>query len=353
VAAPLVPFVRASYEHAEPANIDESRQISASSQLIGPVDVPAYGYLRSLLILVTATGGVGAGVVAHADAPYSAIDEVALHDVNGAPIVGPFSGWDLYQAHKWGGYAAFDDPALSPSFSAVGASGGNFSFLLRVPVEIGNRDALGALPNMNASSTYKLRLALAPSNRIYTTPPGTTLPTVRFRVWAECWAPPSAMNDLGAQQAVQPPALGTTQLWSKNIPPVTLGANTVQFKRVGNLIRTLVLVHRDGSGVRSDANLPDPLQLFMDGRLIFNEGLAIRRNYMRERYGVPAASIDAGVVVIDFAHDIDGRMGGELRDNWLQTAQSTRLELQGSFAAAGALTILTNDVAPVGNVYLD
>jgi hypothetical protein len=117
---------------------------------------------------------------------------VALHDVNGAPIVGPFSGWDLYQAHKWGGYAAFDDPALSPSFSAVGASGGNFSFLLRVPVEIGNRDALGALPNMNASSTYKLRLALAPSNRIYTTPPGTTLPTVRFRVWAECWAPPSS-----------------------------------------------------------------------------------------------------------------------------------------------------------------
>jgi hypothetical protein len=160
---------------------------------------------------------------------------------------------------------------------------------------------------------------------------------------------------LGAalEQAVQPPALGTTQLWSKNIPPVTLGANTVQFKRVGNLIRTLVLVHRDGSGVRSDANLPDPLQLFMDGRLIFNEGLAIRRNYMRERYGVPAASIDAGVVVIDFAHDFDGRMGGELRDNWLQTAQSTRLELQGSFAAAGALTILTNDVAPVGNVYLD
>jgi hypothetical protein len=353
VAAPVVPFVRASYEHTEPANIDESRQLTTSSQLIGPVDVPSYGYLRSLLILVTTSGGSGGSAVGDPDAPYNALAEVALHDVNGAPIVGPFNGYDLFLANKWGGYAAFDDPALHPSFQSVQAASGQFGFMLRVPVEVNNRDALGALPNMNASSTYKLRLTLAPSTDIYDTPPATTLPTVRVRVWAECWAPPSASNDLGQPQAIQPPALGTTQMWSRNISSITAGANTVPFKRVGNLIRALILVHRNASGLRLDANLPDPVQLYIDGRLLTNEGLAVRRGYMRERYGVPTASIDTGVLVFDFAHDFDGRMGGELRDGWLQTATSTRLEVVGSFANAGALTILTNDVAPVGNVYLD
>jgi hypothetical protein len=349
----VVPFVRASYEHTEPANIDESRLITAASQLIGPVDVPSYGYLRSLLILVTTTGGSGGGAVGDPDAPYNALQEVALHDVNGAPIVGPFNGYDLFLANKWGGYAAFDDPALHPAFVPVNATTGQFGFLLRVPVEVNNRDALGALPNMNASSTYKLRLTLAPSTEIYDTPPATTLPTVRVRVWAECWAPPSASNDLGQPQAIQPPALGTTQMWSRNITNITAGANTVQFKRVGNMIRTLVLVHRTAAGLRLDANLPDPVQFFIDGRLLTNEGFFVRRGYMRERYGVPTAGIDTGVYVFDFMHDFDGRAGGELRDGWLQTATSTRLEIVGSFLAGGRLDVLTNDVAPVGNVYLD
>lgn len=348
---PLIPFVRASFEHTEPANIDETRTPGATSQLIGPVDVPSYGYLRSLLILVEATGGAGAAAVAQADAPFSALAEVALHDVGGAPIFGPYSGWQTYLTNKWGGYAAFDNPSLHPSFSAVAATG-NFSFMVRVPVEIGNRDALGALPNMNASSTYKLRLSLANLSAIYSTNP-TTIPSVRIRVWAECWAPPSVSNDLGAPQAVQPPALGTTQLWSVTTPTVSAGQQQIRLPRVGNLIRNLVLVHRNASGVRLDANLPDPIQLYMDGRLITNEGRAVRRGYMWERYGVAAASIDAGVLVFDFTHDFDGRAGGELRDQWLQTATSTRLELHGSFAAAGTLEVLTNDVAPVGNVYLD
>jgi len=349
---PLIPFVRAAYEHTEPANLDDSRILNANTQLIGPVEIPAYGYLRSLLILVQATGGAGAGATGTADAPYNVLSEVALHDVNGAPIVGPVDGFDLYNINKLGGYAAFDDPALGPAFSAISGTGGNFSFLLRVPVEVNNRDALAALPNMNAGSTYKLRLSLAPSTVVFATPPATTLPTVRVRVWAECWSPPSASNDLGQMQAVQPPALGTTQMWSKYIAPVVVGANTIQLRRVGNLIRDLIFIHRNGSGVRADANLPDPFQLYMDGRLITNEGFLVRRTYMRERYGIPAASLDVGIFCLDFAHDFDGRMGGELRDGWLQTAQSTRLELQGSFAASGALTILTNDVAPVGNVYI-
>ena len=54
----------------------------------------------------------------------------------------------------------------------------------------------------------------------------------------------------------------------------------------------------------------------------------------------------------EFCHEFDGHVGNELRDGWLPTVQSTRLEIVGSFANAGALDIITNDVAPAGEVFV-
>ena len=48
----------------------------------------------------------------------------------------------------------------------------------------------------------------------------------------------------------------------------------------------------------------------------------------------------------------DGLLGRENRDLWLPTLGSTRLEIQGSFANAGNLTVYTNDVAIAGSVFL-
>ena len=60
-----------------------------------------------------------------------------------------------------------------------------------------------------------------------------------------------------------------------------------------------------------------------------------------------------GVWLEDFAHEFDGKIGNELRDGWLGTVQSTRLELSGTFGSAGTLTILTNDVAPAGPIFME
>jgi hypothetical protein len=65
-----------------------------------------------------------------------------------------------------------------------------------------------------------------------------------------------------------------------------------------------------------------------------------------------AQGLDNGVFVYDFMHEFDGMLGRENRDLWLPTLGSTRLELQGSFGAAGTLTVLTNDVAIAGNVFI-
>src|SRR3954466_1662050 len=84
--AAYVPFVRASAEHREPAGIDVSRQLTTSDQDLSVYDIPAYGYLRSLLILVQATGGAGTTVTGTEDAPFNVLKNIYLTEPNGAVI---------------------------------------------------------------------------------------------------------------------------------------------------------------------------------------------------------------------------------------------------------------------------
>lgn len=356
----LIPFTKASREHTEGAFVDNTvsaASFGAGPTQIGPFDIPAFGYARSILLLVQATGGAAGlnNAVSAADGPWSVIRSVVLKDVNGQPIIGPFTGYDLMLVNKWGGYSFDGDPTRHPSFSDV-ATTGNFTFRLRLPIEIVARNALGALANMNASSTYKLEITVADNADVYSTSPDT-LPAVRFRAYLEAWAPPSAQDARGNPQETEPRGLGTTQYWSKATYNTAVGANTIRLARVGNLIRTLIFVVRDENNAREGADAPDPLQLHLDGRIIHNEASLIRRDLMAERYGyaleaVTNADDDEGVFVYDFSHDFDGKPGGELGDLWLPSVQSTRFEFVGTISnAAGTLDVLTNDIAPVGALF--
>jgi hypothetical protein len=64
--------------------------------------------------------------------------------------------------------------------------------------------------------------------------------------------------------------------------------------------------------------------------------------------------LDTGVYVFDYAHDLDGKIGYEMRDGLLPTSRDTRLELRGSFVAATDLELLVNDIAvPAGQSVWD
>lgn len=341
----IVPFTQASLEHIEPASIDTTNTPTTNTLNLGPYPIPAYGFLRSLLILVEATAGTGTAAVYQADSPWTILQEIAFTDLNGSPIV-LVSGYELYLMNKWGGYAFNADPVVQPEY-VTPATNGNYSFMLRLPLEIGRRDGLGSLPNMNAAAQYQLRLTMGNLIAVYSTNP-TGIPTVRIRVWAEEWSPVPATSADGSPNAVQPPAIGTTSFWSRYFYPVNAGQNTVQIRRVGNLWRNLVVVARTAAGARSDSVWPDPIQIYWDGRLVFNSCLSVQRRLMRERYGVAP---DTGVLVYDLMHDFDGHPGGgELRDLYYATAQSSRIEIQGSFGLAGTVGVLVNDVAPAGRI---
>lgn len=359
----VVPFTRAAKKHIE-SFLDQSFQIGAAAIPVGPIDVPAYGFIRGIWIELTATGGVGgaANVAKKADAPYSVLDSLSLSDVNGSPLFGPVPGYEAYLIDKFGGYFPGNpDPKRHPDFSDVasgaGASG-NFTTLLYLPIEVGGRDGLGALANMNGASTYKLNFTVAASGQIYATAPATTLPTLRVRCWLDAWTQPTDTDLNGNPQAQTPPAHGTTSYWSRQVFQIAAAGQTpLRLSKVGNLIRNHFFIWRDATGARTNVNFPAPLNYSLDTRLLKSYQAIVWRGQMAQRFGFSGAdeaagALNAGVFVEDFTHDFDGRAGYELRDLWLQTAQNTRLDLDGNFGAAGTLTVVTNDVSAVGEVYV-
>lgn len=366
---PVVPFIRASGEHREPILDIQRALVATGSQSLGVFDVPAYGYMRSIVLVVTATGAT-VGTLTE-DGPFNVLQNIALTEPNGAVIAQFDSGFSLAMANKWGGYRhpVGNDPKSSPAFTQDAA--GNFTFLLRIPVEISAREGLGALPNQNSAANFKLRMDLATgaaaATNLYSAV--TLLPTVRVRAYLEAWDQPE-VSVAGQTNQVTPPALNTTQFWSAQTFAVAAGQQQVRLTRVGNYLRNLIFILRRGGTSRANGHvdMPDPTTLFLDTRPV---DVVERNNWLNQMYersgnggraagGALTANValdaagglDAGVFVYDFMHEFDAGLGRETRDLWLPTLGSSRLEVQGTFGNAGSLTVLTNDVAIAGSVFI-
>jgi hypothetical protein len=355
-AMPSVAFIRASNEHIEQV-ADVSLLMTTAVQTYPNLSIPAYGYLRNVVLHVIATGGVGAATYTE-DGPFNVLQNVVLQEPNGAIISQFNSGYDMFVANKYGGYKAFNDPKARANYAAS-LTNGNFEFMLRIPLEINERMALGALPNENSAAAFQVRVQLNSQAGVYASGP-TTPPTVRVRAWAEEWDQP-AQSTNGVPNEVVPPAMNTTQFWTPQVYPVVTGLNTIRLTRVGNYMRNMVFIYRAATRVLGETNWPDVITLFLDARPLAYLQKTIWRSYQYERGGYTytvGAAIDAvgtqdsGMFMYDFTHEFDGQYGHEQNDLWLPTLGSTRLEIQGNFGAAGTLTVLTNDIAVAGNVFV-
>lgn len=358
---PMVPFIRASDEHIQPGNVDSTATLTASQQQLGVFDLPAFGHIRHLYVLVEATGGAGGlatGDFAE-DGPWNVLQQVLLTEPNGALIDQFNSGYDMYLAHKYGGYlpAVAADPKLSPAYDVSSESDGNFSFLLRIPVELSGRDGIGALPNQDSAGQFKLHVSLAASSTLFDTEPDT-LPDVRVRTWLNAWEQPAPQVS-GMSNAVTPPASGTTSFWgSQSGIAVSSGENTIELKRKGNYLRQVIFVLRtSGSRATAEADWPNQTRFLRDAfpaRYLEEE---VWQHIMFERTGFSetietAGGLDNGVRFLDFMHEFDGELGRENRDLWQPTRGSTRLEIAGNFLDSSTLAILTNDVSIADDVFL-
>jgi len=367
-----VPFVRASVEHAEPIGYDVSTVQTASVQVLPDVVVPAYGFLRAITLVVTSTNGTGTAATATEDAPFNVLQNIILQEPNGAQICNFPSGYDAFCANKYGGYWFDNDIRTDAGYSVSLGSAPGVNFIIRIPVEVCLRDAVASLPNQNSGAQFRLKMNLNSTGGVF----GGTVsvgPTVRIRAFMEAWDQPEDNTDGQPNQTV-PPALNTTQYWTRQDFAVNAGQQNVRLTRVGNLIRNLLFVFRTAGGSRSgnDANFPDPMFLYYDTRPLDTVARLQYIQRQRDRYGIKAqlgniaagtgtplvvqvdggGGRDNGVWPYDFAHEFGGFVGRELRDLWLPTLSSTRLEVQGTFGAAGTLTVLTNDVTIADNVWV-
>lgn len=350
----MLPFNAAAREHTEVA-FDVSLTPGTTTQEVlqgANQSLPAEGFLRSVYLEVTSSGGTGGTYTAGGDAPWNFIQSVTLSDVNGAPIFGPVTGYQLYLINKYGGYMFRADPAAAPDYSA---STNAPAFFLRIPIEVNRQSGFGSLGNQNAAAAYKLRITLNTLANVYSANP-SPVPALRFRGFIETWTQPLPQDAAGRPQQTQPPAHGTTQYWTAQQFTINGGQQIVQFTRVGNLIRSFIAVYRAATGLRvtfASGNMPDPIEVDWDARMFFQETLRYRRGIMVQTFAAQAAAtngatqVDDGVLSYNFDRSILGHTGGGSTAMYLPTVQSTRLQFNNVFPVAGVLEILTNDIAPV------
>ena len=356
----MVPFRLATLERVEtlPA---ESQVMTTSQQAIQRV-IEGTGYLYGVLLdVVTTTAANAANTAFFEDGPQSALASVILSDPSGDAV--NLAGFDLFLAnlaHK--NYAFRDAEASSEIFSTTtgaGATGGSFSFQLRVPAGINRKTLLGILGNQDRSVKWSLRTDIASggasaSGPVYTTAP-TTLGTMVINKFNENYAVPPAVGPAGQQQ-IMPDGFGTLAFLTSTIDSTApIGGSTVNhyLRRIGNTIRYIILVFRINGGraaVNTVANNPSRIQLKIGDTDLFNESWRYRRGEMFRRYGFDWPN---GVLVYDAIHDFVPGAGNEIGMDWwntqnVNTAQFIITYPAGFGSTNNTLKFITSDLALVG-----
>lgn len=343
-------FTAGALSRLEGPHFDQTIVPTATAQSFNLLEIPTGGWERTIYLLVSCTtAGNAAATAFQADGPWSAIQEVTFRDARGNTVIGPLTGYDLYLANKWFGYKFGTDLTNSPNYSVTtgaSATGGSFSFVLPIPLELIGRDAIGALANGASNTALRVNLTLAPSTAIYSTAP-TALAGVRVRAFHEAWQQPA-----GAY-AGAPTGAGTFHQITKTSYQYTASENRIALARKGNPIRALGFVFRTAANARTATPAllgVNPFQLFYEGSDLVSGSEDLLRFQMWERNANATSGFDTGVLVLDWANDFDGKVGSELREQWLKTQPGSRVEVRFTAGVAGILDVLTDEVVPAGDM---
>jgi len=348
---------------------DVTVTLGASTQNLTPqYEIPANGFLNAVYILVentvtsstaTATGTAGVGVLKE-DGPYNVIDSLVFTDVNNSEIVGPIGGWDLYVINKWGGYCFQDDPEANTDLftstsnaTASSTASGSFSFMLRIPVELVPRDALGSLPNKSSSTPFKVKTTVAAIATVYNAA-ATVGGSCRFRMMPDSYWEPTPVDGQGNAIAKLPPGVMTTQYWNKTDYTVNAGSFSILLTNsTGFPVRNLGFVLRDSTLARSvgETDFPDPFKLQLQSNIILDRLKKYWKRRITEDWGYNAAGDaanqkDNGLYFHPFNRDFAHKPGWENRRSYLRTTDGMRLQAKGTITGTGShtLTCYTNYV---------
>ena len=334
--------------------------LSTATQVMPQYSPTPNAYLRGLwLQTVGVTSGNSANTAFNADAPWIVFSSITFADANQKPIVGPISGYQLMVVNKYGGYQYNDDPRASAVYSTTtgtGGTGGSFTFVLYVPLEIDSRDTLGSLQNKSASSAFQLLLTANTEAAVYSTNP-TSAPVVTVTILEDGYLQPKPADAVGNPLAQAPPQLGTTQYWTLGTYNALNSSQQVQLTQgLGYPIRIMAALNYDVSAntrATGDTDWPTSTQFIFRGTTIWNATKTIWKDQMSRQMGFTSATADAanglenGVYVLNFNGDFGLQDGDELRNAYLQTQQGDQFQLVATFNGNSNLQWLVNYVAPI------
>lgn len=354
------PF-RAGVQSMEDPQYDNIRTLGANTQDFPDFQLNGDGFLRKIWILVQCTTAANAANTTFAqNGPWNVIDTVQFLDTAQRPIFGPFDGYTVFSINKWGGYFNQNDPRADPTFSAVtgaGATGGSFTFILTIPLEIASRDGLGSLVNKNTAVPYKVKLRVSASATPYGTPP-TTPGSLRVRMVHDNWWEPEATDPKGHPLSPTPPQVNTTQFWASNNYPLTAGNVPGQqlSTGLGYPIRNIIfmLLDQNNSRATGDADWPDPVTLTVEKNQLFQRAKLMWQSRVAKDFdlnsGTPdgARTLENGVFPLPFNTDFGLQPGDELRNGYLITRGGQNFLWTGTIGGSGVHTLFTfvNYVAP-------
>lgn len=338
------------------------------TQTTGLVSFPNYtlspnDWLRGLYFLIECvTSGNSANVAFVADGPFSGIDHVTFKDVGNREVFGPITGYDWLTIMKFGGYHEVGDPrsdAVYSTTTGTGGTGGSFTLVMYLPLEIVRRGSLGDIENKSSSSTYKVELVAAASTSVYSTSP-TTLGTIRCRIVEDGYTEPMAADAHGRPYSQAPPAAGTMQYWATEDGTLNAGTQTFnQTNGLGYSIRNIIYKLLDSNNTRSqgDSDWPDPVTIKFGKVQVAQRYKKLWISRMSKAYGLTSASTDVslgrenGVFPYWFTEDFGLKPGAENRNAYLVTKTGNVLQWAGTIGGTGTHTlyVTTNYIVPPGN----
>ena len=349
-----------------------------TNQLTGaafqPWSLQATGWLAELIFYITYTGTHPGAPTFAADGPWNMFSNIELDDVNNEAIFGPFSGYVWFLINKMGGYYYYDDPSTLGTYQFTLGTTTTIQWVMRLPLEIVNRDPLGPLASVNNTASLTLKLT---QNVLNTTsgPFATNEPTataLRVRGTQRFYWEPKKTDKQGRPISGSPPASGTTQYWTQGSVPIA-AAGTINQQLITGLgypWRQYLFLLYDNSAVPSRANgetaWPDPVIgiKFEANMLVTQLNKLVWQDIMARTYGYPSPVADQrgggaassvipgkenGVYSLNWNKDFFmQRVGGETRRSYLVSSPGSNFIFNGLVNTAGNLYSIVNYVAPGG-----
>jgi hypothetical protein len=315
-----------------------------SPQQIGPANLTPTGFIRDIEIHVyTVTAGtLGAGTVG-GDFPFNIFQNLQFIDAGGQKM-DDLPGYALLQDNIVGGYRAIPDPRTDYDYSANPISP---NFRIRIEREL-FPDGRGSLPNLSASQEYRIRLVMDAISNIYTVAP-TTPPTLGIDIIQNEWFRPAATNPNGLPNQRQPDLLGLAQYRTSWYPGIGISNPNIyyQIQAKGNLLKYIVLLGYNSSGVRSDAIFPDPFTLRVDNSYPWNAAPLSSVIADAQSKLPQALQRDTGVLILPFDYGLGRAVGNNGYASWEETSTATLITVQGTqpSSTAGSMSILVCEIS--------